>query len=155
VLVSSSVEEVARGVNEGGSRYADSIPSKSPVAFADQDRMEALFEESGGVAPPPSGPGAARFPDDPEMAALAELFLDELLGRIESMRRNLGVGDLGRIQFVAHQLRGAAGGYGFPEVGAAAGLLEDLLKRAPSGSREVAAAIAAIESSRHAALEEG
>lgn len=118
--------------------------------------MEALVEESGEVAQPPQpGPGAARFPDDPEMAALAELFLGELLGRVESMRADLDGGDIGRIQFVAHQLRGAAGGYGFPEVGAAAGLLEDLLRRGPSGHREIAAAIAAIESTRCAALEEG
>lgn len=89
------------------------------------------------------------------MAALAELFLGELLGRVESMRMDLDGGDLGRIQFAAHQLRGAAGGYGFPEVGAAAGLLEDLLRHGPSSPREIAAAIAAIESSRCAAWEDG
>lgn len=62
------------------------------------------------------------------MAELAELFLDGLEARIASMRNAWDRGDLSAIRFAAHQLRGAAGGYGFPEIGDAAGCLEDLLR---------------------------
>lgn len=75
-----------------------------------------------------TGIGRARFPDDPEMAELAELFLAQLAVRLEAMRRAWSEGDLAGVRFVSHQLRGAAGGYGFPEVGTAAGAIEDLLR---------------------------
>lgn len=89
--------------------------------------------------------GDARFPDDPEMAALADLFFGELPGRIDSMRRALAARDLGSVQFIAHQLRGAAGGYGFPEIGAAAGALEDLLRRGGACGSEIERCVHAIE----------
>jgi HPt (histidine-containing phosphotransfer) domain-containing protein len=74
------------------------------------------------------GAGAIRFPDDPEMAELAELFLEGLPSRIGAIRKAWDSGDLGQVRFGSHQLRGAAGGYGFPEIGEAAGLVEDLLR---------------------------
>jgi HPt (histidine-containing phosphotransfer) domain-containing protein len=61
------------------------------------------------------------------MAELADLFFGELPQRIRSMRAALREGDEGGIRFLAHQLRGAAGGYGFPEVGEHAGAIEDQL----------------------------
>ena len=80
--------------------------------------------------------GAARFPDDPEMAELAELFLEGLAARLVTIRRAWESGDLAQVRFGSHQLRGAAGGYGFPEIGEAAGLIEDLLRHADSASFE-------------------
>ncbi len=74
------------------------------------------------------GAGTTRFPDDPEMAELAELFLEGLPSRINSIRKAWESRDLGQVRFGSHQLRGAAGGYGFPEIGEAAGLVEDLLR---------------------------
>ncbi|MDA0975108.1 MAG: Hpt domain-containing protein [Planctomycetota bacterium] len=69
-----------------------------------------------------------RFPDDPEMAALAEMFLQQLEVRIQELREACRRGDLDTVRFGTHQLRGAAGGYGFPEIGKAAGEIEDLLR---------------------------
>lgn len=83
--------------------------------------------------------GAARFPDDPEMAELAELFLGGLAARLATIRRAWEAGDLAQVRFGSHQLRGAAGGYGFPEIGEAAGLVEDLLRGAESAGFETAA----------------
>lgn len=77
-----------------------------------------------------AGIGRVRFPDDPEMAELAELFLAQLVVRLEAMHAAWSQGDLAGVRFISHQLRGAAGGYGFPEVGAAAGAIEDLLRGA-------------------------
>jgi len=75
-----------------------------------------------------TGIGRSRFPDDPEMAELAELFVAQLAVRLEAMRTAWSQGDLAGVRFVSHQIRGAAGGYGFPEVGTAAGAIEDLLR---------------------------
>jgi HPt (histidine-containing phosphotransfer) domain-containing protein len=67
------------------------------------------------------------FPDDAPMAELADLFFVELPQRMRSMRVALREGDESGLRFLAHQLRGAAGGYGFPEVGEHAGAIEDHL----------------------------
>lgn len=63
------------------------------------------------------------------MAALAEMFLEQLGVRIRELREACVRGDLDTVRFGTHQLRGAAGGYGFPEIGRAAGEIEDLLRR--------------------------
>jgi HPt (histidine-containing phosphotransfer) domain-containing protein len=99
------------------------------------------------------GAGASRFPDDPEMAELAELFLEGLSSRIAAIRKAWESRDLGQVRFGSHQLRGAAGGYGFPEIGEAAGLVEDLLRHAdpamletaPASIEDLAAAIDLLE----------
>ena len=103
--------------------------------------------------------GAARFPDDPEMAELAELFLEGLAARIAAIREGWEAQDLAQVRFGSHQLRGAAGGYGFPEIGEAAGLVEDLLRHSesevfethPLSSEDLAAAIDLLER-RHRAV---
>jgi HPt (histidine-containing phosphotransfer) domain-containing protein len=51
--------------------------------------------------------------DDPEMGELVELFVDELPDRLESMRVALASADLDTLARCAHQLKGAAGSYGF------------------------------------------
>jgi HPt (histidine-containing phosphotransfer) domain-containing protein len=86
------------------------------------------------------GAGAVRFPDDPEMAELAELFLEGLSSRITAIRKGWESRDLGQVRFGSHQLRGAAGGYGFPEIGEAAGLVEDLLRGADHSNFESSSA---------------
>jgi HPt (histidine-containing phosphotransfer) domain-containing protein len=113
--------------------------------------METRRHDHPAATPPSARVGEARFPDDPEMAALADLFFGELSGRIDSMRRAMGRQDLGSIQFIAHQLRGAAGGYGFPEIGAAAGSLEDLLRRGDAAADAIERGVQAIESMQLAA----
>jgi len=91
-----------------------------------------------------------RFPDDPEMAALAEMFLEQLEIRIRELRDACRRGDLDTIRFGTHQLRGAAGGYGFPEIGLAAGEIEDLLRRGANdgdpGDPEIARRLEGLES---------
>lgn len=92
----------------------------------------------------------ARFPDDPEMAALAEMFLEQLEVRIRELREACRRGDLETVRFGTHQLRGAAGGYGFPEIGRAAGEIEDLLRAASddsaAGGSEISRRLEGLES---------
>jgi HPt (histidine-containing phosphotransfer) domain-containing protein len=75
-----------------------------------------------------TGPIHSEFAGDPEMKELIELFLSELPVRIESLRAAQAAGDAGVLKRLAHQLRGASAGYGFPTLGTAAGAVEDRLR---------------------------
>jgi HPt (histidine-containing phosphotransfer) domain-containing protein len=66
----------------------------------------------------------SEFQDDPDMAELIGLFLDELGPRVESMRGAWEVGDAEGLKRIAHQIKGAAGGYGYPSISRAAQRLE-------------------------------
>ncbi|HRJ49439.1 MAG: Hpt domain-containing protein [Phycisphaeraceae bacterium] len=84
----------------------------------------------------------SEFADDPDMRELVAMFLDEMpdrIGMIEAASREGRVGDLRRL---AHQLKGAAGGYGFGVVGEAAGRLEEALTAEASGSEPSADLVA-------------
>lgn len=59
---------------------------------------------------------------------LIEMFLDELPKRIESLNQAADSGDFSYLNRLAHQLKGAAPGFGFDPIGQAAGVLEERLK---------------------------
>ena len=64
---------------------------------------------------------------DPDMAELIQLFVDELPERVRTLQDYWSRGELSELKRVAHQLKGASGGYGFAPVGLAAGELEHRL----------------------------
>ena len=72
-------------------------------------------------SPPPL---RSLFEDDPDLRDLVVLFVDELGGRVDSIRAAFDARDLAGLQNISHQLKGAAGGYGFDPIGDAAGRLE-------------------------------
>ena len=74
-------------------------------------------------------PMVSEFAGDPEMHELVEFFVSALPERIEAIRGALGEQRFRDLQRLAHQMKGAAGGYGFPAIGAAAGALEGTLKQ--------------------------
>lgn len=78
----------------------------------------------------------SRFADDPEMGELVELFLTELPERARAIRAAAYIADRQGIGRLAHKLKGAAGGYGFPTIGEAAARLE-LLAGDPTRSIEI------------------
>ena len=71
----------------------------------------------------------SEFATDPEMAEVVELFVTELPARIAAMSAAWKGRHLGDLARMAHQLKGAGAGYGFPTIGKAAGALEAGLKR--------------------------
>ena len=75
----------------------------------------------------PDGPLPSLFAHDPEMKGLVEFFLGELTKRVEAVRNAMADKDLDELRTLAHQLRGAAGGYGYPTVGLAAAAVEQAL----------------------------
>jgi HPt (histidine-containing phosphotransfer) domain-containing protein len=71
------------------------------------------------------------------MAELIQMFVEEMPGRVSLVEAHWRSRNLDELRRVAHQLKGACGGYGFPSVGHAAGTLEAGLTR-PRGSTEQA-----------------
>lgn len=71
-----------------------------------------------------TNPVRSRLSDDPDMLPLISSFVDALPTRIDRMSTLLSQGAHNELGRVAHQLKGACGGYGFIEIGAMAGMLE-------------------------------
>lgn len=67
----------------------------------------------------------SEFADDQEFSDLIELFVSELPDRLATIQGALGDADYVAIERLAHQLKGAAPGYGFPTIGEAAEHVED------------------------------
>jgi CheY-like chemotaxis protein/HPt (histidine-containing phosphotransfer) domain-containing protein len=65
---------------------------------------------------------------DPEVLALLETFIERLPQRIAGMETSLARGDMTALASQAHQLKGTAGGYGFPLLSEAAARLEATVK---------------------------
>ena len=70
---------------------------------------------------------------DPDLATLVEMFVDEMPLRVKTIRDCMQSTDLDGLQRAAHQLKGAAGSYGFHEITNEAAQLE----RAVRDRREV------------------
>jgi HPt (histidine-containing phosphotransfer) domain-containing protein len=74
------------------------------------------------------------YEDDPDMLAIVEEFVSELPTRIEELLARLDEGQLDQLQTLAHQLKGAGGGYGLPQITECAASLEQSLKDSRSES---------------------
>lgn len=73
-------------------------------------------------------PVLSEFASDPDMTELIAMFVDEMPEKVRSLDALWQSRDLDSLKRVAHQLKGAGGGYGFSMVSTAAGKLEDILK---------------------------
>jgi HPt (histidine-containing phosphotransfer) domain-containing protein len=58
----------------------------------------------------------SEYEEDPAMVDLVKAFVSELPGRVEKIRSLLADGDLEQLRCAVHQLKGAGGGYGYPEI---------------------------------------
>lgn len=61
-------------------------------------------------------PLTSEFADDPDMLELVEMFVCELPERIAALEQACEQQDLQTLATLSHQLKGAAGGYGFPTI---------------------------------------
>ena len=61
---------------------------------------------------------------DEDMMELVEFFVDELQQRIDALKTAMQQSDESELKTLAHQLKGAAGGYGFPSISECAGDVE-------------------------------
>ena len=73
-------------------------------------------------------PIRSAFEDDPDMIDIVREFVHAFSDRMTALEDALAKGDLPRLQTLAHQLKGAGGGYGFPQITEAAANLEKVVK---------------------------
>lgn len=77
----------------------------------------------------------SEFAGDPDMQELVDLFVSELPDRVARLHSTWNQTQLDEVKRLAHQLKGASAGYGFPTIGAAAGKLEDALHASNSANQ--------------------
>ncbi len=65
--------------------------------------------------------------NDPDLGGIVGLFVEEMAGRVATLLSQLEVGDWQSLRRTAHQLKGAAGSYGFHAVSPYAGKVEDTI----------------------------
>ena len=88
--------------------------------------------------PEPPASIISEFADDPDMQELVELFRFELPERIAALEASLDRGDTDALARLAHQLKGASAGYGFPTLGEAAAQVERDARHVPTDIHRLA-----------------
>lgn len=73
---------------------------------------------------PDDGPITSEFADDPDMAVLIAEFVASLPGHACAILERIDQGAIDQARTMAHQLKGAGGGYGFPRITDAARTVE-------------------------------
>jgi len=91
-----------------------------------------------------SGPLYCEFADDPDMLDLAQMFVDELPERIDALSQAFDKQDQSLLKDLAHQMKGAAGGYGYTPITDAARSLEGLAASDDSDVQQVQDALASL-----------
>jgi len=79
-----------------------------------------------------SSPVSSTMSDDPDLVDLIEEFVANLRNRVRYLEVAYAANDVAELARLAHQLKGASGGYGFGVIGAMAGRLEEAAKLAGS-----------------------
>jgi HPt (histidine-containing phosphotransfer) domain-containing protein len=72
-----------------------------------------------------AAPLRSEYAEDENFRELLEAFVDTFPEKLRSMAELFRGGKIDELGRLAHQLKGAAGGYGFPEISAAAALVQD------------------------------
>ncbi len=67
--------------------------------------------------------------EDPDLAEIVEMFVDEMPDRVENILNCLQSEDWDGLRRASHQLKGAAGSYGFSAITPCAGVLESVVRQ--------------------------
>lgn len=73
-------------------------------------------------------PVRSEFGDDPDFAELLEMFADSIVEKRQALTVAAQANDTDQLRTLAHQLKGAGGGYGFPGLTTVAAELESVCK---------------------------
>ena len=65
---------------------------------------------------------------DPDLGELVEMFVDEMPDRVANIQKLLEASDWEELRRAAHQLKGAAGSYGFSPISPSAATVEDAIR---------------------------
>lgn len=92
-----------------------------------------MASDAGPTLLPTTGPLRSQFADDPDMKEIVDIFVQEMPARVEQLQRVWRAQQIEELTRLAHQLKGASGGYGFPAVGQVAAQFETTLKSMSHG----------------------
>ncbi|MFN0012725.1 MAG: Hpt domain-containing protein [Phycisphaerales bacterium] len=81
-----------------------------------------------------ASPLRSQFVDDTDMREIVEMFVSGMPEKIAALGQLWEQQRLDDLKRLAHQLKGAGGGYGFPTVGEAAGRVESSIDAMAYGS---------------------
>lgn len=90
------------------------------------------------------------FADDPDMLKIIEMFVDGLSDRIESILTAFEDSNCTTVSGIAHQLKGASGGYGYPLMSELAFDVEQLANRNAEADQIEAALAVLVDECRRA-----
>jgi HPt (histidine-containing phosphotransfer) domain-containing protein len=111
------------------------VPAAAPaVAPATVPAVAPLDDEAGS---PAENRLVSELADDPDLGAIIPEFLAGLAARREELQTAVAAGDRARLRTLAHQLKGAAGGFGYPTMGEAAAALETATKNPDTPALQV------------------
>ncbi len=80
------------------------------------------------MAGPQHEPLFSVYENDPDMGEIIALFVGEMPDRRDDLSAAIEAGDVSKAIRIAHQLKGAAGGYGFEPLGQIAAASEHALR---------------------------
>lgn len=106
--------------------------SPSPISI-EADKSSDAISESVQVL-------YSTFKDDPIMSDLIDDYLSALSSQIEEIQRVISDTDYERLKVISHQVKGAAGGYGYPTISTEAAKLESLSKQGATKEELIASA---------------
>ena len=70
----------------------------------------------------------SRLGGDSDLADILQLFVEEMPSRVEKLLRHLNDGNWEELRRTAHQLKGAAGSYGFEQLSPSANKVEHAIR---------------------------
>jgi HPt (histidine-containing phosphotransfer) domain-containing protein len=94
--------------------------SREPYEKTEEDQMSSTFGNAELLY--------STLADDPDLGEIVDMFVDEMPERISNLLTQLGSGNWEELRRTAHQLKGAAGSYGFDTITPLASNLEDALR---------------------------
>lgn len=100
------------------------IERKSESDFSDE---QVMSQEPNRPRSQPPEPLMSEFAQDGDMIEIIQRFLDELPSRMSSIHMAMETEDEDRLRRMAHQLKSAAAGYGFPSITESAAMIEQTL----------------------------
>jgi HPt (histidine-containing phosphotransfer) domain-containing protein len=70
----------------------------------------------------------SKLASDPDLAEIVDMFVEEMPGRVAALQEQLNSADWDALSRTAHQLKGAAGSYGFDPLSPCAGKVETAVR---------------------------
>jgi HPt (histidine-containing phosphotransfer) domain-containing protein len=77
----------------------------------------------------------SRLASDPDLSDIVEMFVEEMPERVANLLSQLDSGDIEALRRTAHQLKGAAGSYGFDIISPSAAKVEAAIRDGESEQR--------------------